>query len=265
MGCVNEVVIIVSLLSVPDIFVRQNYCSDESNAAHDKLYVPDSDHLTLLNIYRDWNTNNNKFQWCTENYLNPKSIAKSIEIQQQLLDIMKQVTIDVSSCRFEWDIVRKCICSAYVQNASRLEGIGKYNNCRSGIAAYLHPTSALCGLGQMPDYVVYHEIVMSSKEYMKWVTAIEPEWLAELCPMFFSIQRIENDRLSELVLKTKTGIPRTDLKKKNSNNFHKNHIINDGTKERTSMSKLQIHTPKYKPGNNSRIKLTPKRLDFLSK
>jgi len=30
--------------------------------------------------------------------------------------------------------------------------------------------------------------VMTSKEYMQCVTAVEPEWLAELGPMFFSIK-----------------------------------------------------------------------------
>lgn len=36
-----------------------------------------------------------------------------------------------------------------------------------------------------PDYVVYHELVMTSKEYMNCVTAVEPRWLADLGPMFF--------------------------------------------------------------------------------
>ena len=54
---------------------------------------------------------------------------------------------------------------------------------------HLHPTSALYGLGYTPDYICYHELVMTSKEYMQCVTAVEPEWLAELGPVFFSIKR----------------------------------------------------------------------------
>jgi hypothetical protein len=56
---------------------------------------------------------------------------------------------------------------------------------------HLHPSSALYGLGYTPDYIVYHELVMTSKEYMQCVTAVEPEWLAELGPMFFSIKVCE--------------------------------------------------------------------------
>jgi pre-mRNA-splicing factor ATP-dependent RNA helicase DHX38/PRP16 len=53
---------------------------------------------------------------------------------------------------------------------------------------HLHPTSSLYGLGYTPDYVVYHELVMTSKEYMQQVTAVDAQWLAEMGPMFFTIK-----------------------------------------------------------------------------
>lgn len=58
----------------------------------------------------------------------------------------------------------------------------------SGIPSALHPSSALFGLGYTPDYVCYHELISTSKEYMSCVTAVDGEWLAELGPMFFSIK-----------------------------------------------------------------------------
>lgn len=53
---------------------------------------------------------------------------------------------------------------------------------------HLHPTSALYGLGTSPEYVVYHELVMTAKEYMQCATAVDGYWLAELGPMFFSVK-----------------------------------------------------------------------------
>ena len=50
----------------------------------------------------------------------------------------------------------------------------------AGMPAHLHPSSALFGLGYTPDYLVYHELVLTSKEYMRTVTAVDAEWLAEL-------------------------------------------------------------------------------------
>jgi hypothetical protein len=43
------------------------------------------------------------------------------------------------------------------------QGIGEYVNCRSGIPCFLHPSSALYGLGYTPDYIAYHELVYTTK------------------------------------------------------------------------------------------------------
>jgi len=85
-------------------------------------------------------------------------------------------------------LVRKAICSAYFANACKIKGIGDYVNLRTGIPAKLHPSSALFALGYAPDYVVYHELIMTTKEYMHCATAVDPYWLAEMGNMFFSIK-----------------------------------------------------------------------------
>jgi len=37
---------------------------------------------------------------------------------------------------------------------------------RTAMKCSLHPNSSLSGLGYNPDYVVYHELVLTTKEYM---------------------------------------------------------------------------------------------------
>ncbi len=61
-------------------------------------------------------------------------------------------------------------------------------NLRTGIPCFLHPTSALFGMGYTPDFVVYHELIMTAKEYMQCVTAVDGLWLAEMGPMFYSVK-----------------------------------------------------------------------------
>ena len=101
---------------------------------------------------------------------------------------MEQQKLKIISNGNDWDIVRKCICSAFFHQAARLKGIGEYVNTRTGMPCHLHPTSALYGMGFTPDYVIYHELVMTTKEYMRCVTAVDGQWLAELGPMFFSLK-----------------------------------------------------------------------------
>ena len=53
-GCTEEMVTIVSMLSVPSIFYRPRDRETEADAAREKLFVSESDHLTLLNVYNQW-------------------------------------------------------------------------------------------------------------------------------------------------------------------------------------------------------------------
>jgi pre-mRNA-splicing factor ATP-dependent RNA helicase DHX38/PRP16 len=186
--CSSEVLIVVSMLSVPSVFFRPKGREEESDAVREKFFVPESDHLTLLNVYLRAKQYKFDAQWCTKHFIHSKGIRKAREVHAQLVDLMKQQKLDPISCGGSWDAVRKSICSAYFYNSSKIKGIGEYINMLSGIPSALHPSSALFGLGYTPDYVCYHELISTTKEYMSCVTAVEGEWLAELGPMFFSIK-----------------------------------------------------------------------------
>jgi len=188
MGCSDEILIIVSMLSVPAIFYRPKGREEDSDNAREKFQVPESDHLTLLHVYQQWKANDYSAGWCNEHFIHVKAMRKVREVRSQLKDIMYQLKMSVKSIGFDWDIIRKCICSAYFHQAARLKGIGEYVNLRNGMPCHLHPTSALYGMGYSPDYVVYHELIMTAKEYMQCVTAVDGTWLAELGPMFFSVK-----------------------------------------------------------------------------
>ncbi len=188
MGCSAEMIIIVSMLSIPSIFYRPKGREEEAISKQEKFQVPESDHLTLLHVYQQWKINGYSSSWCTDHFIHVKAMKKVREIRQQLKDIMTSLELKVVSCGTDWDIVRKCICSAYFHHAARLKGIGEYVNLRTGMPCHLHPTSALYGMGMTPDYIVYHELIMTVKEYMQCVTAVDGQWLAELGPMFFSVK-----------------------------------------------------------------------------
>lgn len=188
MCCSAEILIIVSMLSVPAIFYRPKGREEDSDAAREKFQVPESDHLTFLNVYEQWKRNAYSATWCNEHFIHIKAMRKVREVRQQLKEIMDQQKMELISTGNEWDIVRKCICSSYFHQAARLKGIGEYVNVRTGMPCHLHPTSALFGMGYTPDYIVYHELVMTSKEYMQCVTSVDGQWLAELGPMFYSIK-----------------------------------------------------------------------------
>ena len=48
---------------------------------------------------------------------------------------------------------------------------------------FLHPSSAL--YFRQPEYLVYDEVTITTKEYMRACTAINPKWLTELAPGYY--------------------------------------------------------------------------------
>lgn len=194
LSCVADVLTIVSMLSVPSVFFRPRERAEEADALREKFAVPESDHLTLLNVYRQWRANGMRDAWCNAHFIQPKAMRRAHEVHDQLADILRQQKIEVMRLTVAVDreeAVRRCISAAHVSKAARMHGLGQYVNLRSGLPCSLHPTSAIFGLGYAPEYVVYHELLLTSKEYMQCVTAVDPAWLAEAGPAFYSLRITE--------------------------------------------------------------------------
>ncbi|KAK9104172.1 hypothetical protein Scep_021016 [Stephania cephalantha] len=258
--CVNEVLTIVSMLSVPSVFFRPKDRAEESDAAREKFFVPESDHLTLLNVYQQWKANDYRGGWCNDHFLHVKGLKKAREVRSQLLDILKMLKMPLTSCGPDWDIVRKAICSAYFHNSARLRGVGEYVNSRNGMPCHLHPSSALYGLGYTPDYVVYHELILTTKEYMQCATAVEPQWLAELGPMFFSVKESDTSLLEH---KKKQKEEKTAMEQEMENLRNKQAETErrdkEKEKEKRAKQQQQILMPGLRQGSTTYLR-PPKKL-----
>jgi len=70
----------------------------------------------------------------------------------------------------------------------------------------LHPS---CGLGRLPEWVLFNEFVLTSRPYIRTVTEIRPEWLLELAPDYHDDLRVftydEMRRALQGVLDEETG------------------------------------------------------------
>ena len=186
-------------------------------------------------------------EWANENYLNYKSLKKVNDVRKQIILIMLNNNIKLVSCKNNWEDVRKCIIAGYFLNAAKLKGIGEYVNLRTGIPCVLHPSSAIYSLGYTPDYCVYHELIMTSKEYMSCVTAIEPSWLVEVVPNFFSFKKIESDNPLHLAI---------DKKEKTEEKKEENLDLDDDEETEKNEDNM-IALDEKKDKNNISIRQTP--------
>ena len=67
-------------LSLPPC--RPNDRAEESDAAREKIFIPESDHLTLLHVYQQWKNNGYRSDWCNRHFLHGKGLRKAKEVRQ---------------------------------------------------------------------------------------------------------------------------------------------------------------------------------------
>lgn len=184
--CSEEVLIIVSLLSGPSIFYRPEGREEDADREREKFYIHESDHLTILNVFREWQRNRESPNWCKRHFINYKNMVKVKDVFEQLKHIMRTQKYPIKSCKDEDAIIRS-ICKSYFHQAAVLKNLKEYQNLRTAMPCCLHPTSSLLRMGNLPKYIIYHELIRTTKEYVHCSTAVTQELLAELGPMFYSI------------------------------------------------------------------------------
>lgn len=106
LACTTEIATVVSMLSVPPVLMRPRGREEEADTAHERFSVPESDHLTLLYVFRLYESNRFSDAWCDKNFINPRSMRNAREVRDQLLDLMRKARMDMRSCGNDFDLVR---------------------------------------------------------------------------------------------------------------------------------------------------------------
>ncbi|KAL6719128.1 DEAH-box ATP-dependent RNA helicase prp22 [Lecanora helva] len=193
MGCSEEILSIVAMLSVQTVFYRPKEKQQQADQKKAKFHDPHGDHLTLLNVYNGWKNSKFSTPWCFENFVQARSLKRAQDVRQQLVSIMERYKHQVISCGRNTMKVRQALCSGFFRNAARKDPQEGYKTLIEGTPVYLHPSSAL--FGKPAEHVIFHTLVLTTKEYMQSTTAIEPKWLVDAAPTFFKVAA--TDRLSK--------------------------------------------------------------------
>jgi len=183
LNCSDEILTIVAMLSVQNVFYRPKEKQGPADQKKARFFQPEGDHLTLLAVYQAWKASKFSNAWCFENFIQARSMKRAQDVRKQLLAIMDRYKLDIISCGKNYTRVRKAICSGYFRNAAKKDPQEGYKTLADGQTVYIHPGSSL--FQKNPDMVIYHELIMTSKEYMREVMTIDPKWLVELAPNFY--------------------------------------------------------------------------------
>lgn len=180
--CSNEILSFTALLSVPQIFVRPASARKRADEMKALFTHPDGDHLTMLNVYHAFKSQEaqaNPKQWCHDHFLSLRALQSADNVRVQLRRIMETNELELMSTPFEdkkyYENIRRALVSGFFMQVAKREGTGKtYVTVKDDQSVLLHPSTVL---GQDSDWVIYNEFVLTTKNYIRTVTAVKPEWL----------------------------------------------------------------------------------------
>ncbi|KAK6931345.1 Helicase, C-terminal [Dillenia turbinata] len=174
-NCLEEMLIVVAMLSVESIFFTPREKADQAKRAMEFFTSLDGDHLTLINVYRalceflqESSTKSSKLKsekkmrkWCKQNFINSRSLKHALDIH-------------------------RCLAASFFLHAALKQPNGTYRALSNGQVVQIHPSSVLHG--KNPECIIFNELVRTNKNFIRNITRIDPLWLPELAPQCYAAQ-----------------------------------------------------------------------------
>ena len=77
LGCSEEVLTVISMLSAQNIFYRPREKQAAADAKKARFAQAEGDHVTLLAVYEGWKASNFAKAWCYENFVQERSLKRA--------------------------------------------------------------------------------------------------------------------------------------------------------------------------------------------
>ena len=191
-GLLYDVIVLASLASAGSgLFYRGS--SDQDQKKLDKTKVKFShkggDILTALEVYKAWEAvdERQRNKWCMANSVNAKAVRGVKDSVKDVVQLLrKEVNVEViqrfSDAQETPDKLRKLIFQCNADNLCHYLGRERagYFAAQAGRQVHLHPSSTMRSLGSYPQWVVYDQLLQTSRDFITGITPVDDAWLEEL-------------------------------------------------------------------------------------
>ena len=204
----QELLIIAAGLSIQDPRERPLDQKDAAAAAHKQFTDPQSDFLTLLNIWSavhdEWDrlrTQGQRRRFCKQRFLSYLRMREWQDVYSQLHDALDDLgTLKLNESNAAYDAIHRSILAGLIGHVARLEERNNYKAAGNRLVS-VFPGSALYSRGEpqrkpilkgnkpppkpksnQPPWIVAGEIVETSQLFARTVAGIDPQWIFELAP-----------------------------------------------------------------------------------
>jgi len=194
-GCVQDISVLAAVVSIHDPRNRPKESASQADEKHKKFNNIDSDFLTLLNIWNEYNNEVNKKgatngkikKWCQTNYISYKRMREWSDIYKQIIFLNNEngikkseiVNSDWNNKKFNnnYSKIHRSLLSGYLSSIAlkREKNFYRLTRDREGM---IYPGSNLFNNGG--EWIFSFEQVKTNRLYLRTVANIDVEWLEEL-------------------------------------------------------------------------------------
>ncbi len=190
-GVLEDVLVVAAAISIQDPRERPIERKSQADEAHHQFVHPDSDFLTLANIWRAFRalgarpSSGQLRRFCKENFLSFMRMREWQDIYQQLRETLRELG------GFKWEHnkgsyegIHRSVLSGLLSNVAMKLERNLYRAAR-GREVMIFPGSGLFARGdakkvKTPGWLVAAEIVETSRLFARTAARIQPEWLEAL-------------------------------------------------------------------------------------
>ncbi|KAL9024416.1 MAG: hypothetical protein Q9196_006534 [Gyalolechia fulgens] len=213
--CSNEMLSLTALLSVPQIFVRPASARKRADEMKALFAHPDGDHLSMLNVYHAFKSppaQNDPKKWCHDHFLSLRALQSADNVRMQLKRIMETREIELVSTPFEdkkyYENIRRALVAGFFMQVAMKDSSKTYVTVKDNQNVLLHPSTVL---QEESEWLVYNEFVLTTKNYIRTVTTVKPEWLLDIAPNYYDLASFTKGPVKSALERTAQKIRRKEM------------------------------------------------------
>ncbi|XP_029302139.1 probable ATP-dependent RNA helicase DHX40 [Cottoperca gobio] len=202
LGCQDLLLPVAAMLSVENIFIRPGHPEKQKEADqnHRALAAKSgsmNDFATLLSVFQSCKSSDRPSAWCKDNWIHWRALKSAFSVETQLREILLrlQQKRDFPVETFEGnksELFRRCLCTGYFTNVAR-RSVGKVFCTMDGHGSmvHVHPSSSLFDQEDKLNWILFHDVLVTSRVYVRTACPIRYEWVKDLLPKLHEVDVYE--------------------------------------------------------------------------
>ncbi|CAE7513318.1 ddx-15 [Symbiodinium microadriaticum] len=94
------------------------------------------------------------------------------------------MSLDFNSAEY-YNSIRKCLANGLFMQVAHLQKQGHYLTVKDQQVVAIHPSSVL---DSKPAWILFQDFVLTSRNFVRTVSAVRLDWLIELSPHYYDLE-----------------------------------------------------------------------------